>query len=159
MMLSMKLHSFLILIVLAICAQASAQKLPPPTRELYRCEESGKVVYSDSPCLGAKRVDVQPTRGVNKTTGTERTGADVRSERHNEAMAQALYPIFGETSGQREKRHRRASLSKADKSACGQLDGDISGAEKRERTATGEQLQTIQIQLFQLRKEYKNLRC
>ena len=152
-------NASLFLIVLAVSAQACAQNLPPPKREIFRCEDGEKIVYSDSPCLGAKRVDVLPTRGVNKTTGTERTGTDVRSEGYNETMANVLYPILGETAAQREARHRRVNLSQAGKSACSKLDDTTPAAEKRERTATGAQLQTIQIQLFQLRKEYKNLGC
>jgi hypothetical protein len=39
-----------------------AQSLPHRQRR-SSCEENGKVVYSDSPCLGAKTVDVEPRAG------------------------------------------------------------------------------------------------
>jgi len=51
---------------------AQTVKLPEPTRTVFKCEEAGKVTYSDAPCLGAQKVDVQPTRGLNKSSGTER---------------------------------------------------------------------------------------
>lgn len=62
-------------IVLAVAA--FAQSLPPPSRTVFKCEEAGKVVYSDSPCLGARQIDVEPTRGVNQITGKRLTGPDV----------------------------------------------------------------------------------
>jgi len=34
-----------------------------PAKTVFKCEENGKVIYSDSPCLGAKTVDVEPPRG------------------------------------------------------------------------------------------------
>jgi hypothetical protein len=78
-----------------------AQKLPSPSRAVFKCEKDGKVVYSDSPCLGAQRVDVEPTRGLNRMSGTERIGTDVRQERHNEMMADTMRPVFNETAEQR----------------------------------------------------------
>jgi hypothetical protein len=49
-----------------------AQSLPAPSRTVYKCEVGGKVTYSDSPCLGATRIDVEPTRGVSKLSGSQR---------------------------------------------------------------------------------------
>ena len=37
---------------------AEAQSLPAPSRTVFKCEEGGRIVYSDSPCLGAKKIDV-----------------------------------------------------------------------------------------------------
>jgi hypothetical protein len=33
-----------------------------PTRTAFKCVVAGKVTYSDAPCEGAQRVDLQPTR-------------------------------------------------------------------------------------------------
>lgn len=41
--------------------EASAQNLPPPSRTVFRCDLDGKVTYSDSPCLGACTIEVEPT--------------------------------------------------------------------------------------------------
>ena len=134
-------------------SQSLAQKLPPPSREVFKCEERGKVVYSASPCLGGKRVDVEPTRGMNKSSGTERVGADVRQERHNEQMAEALRPIFGETAKQREKRHRRFPLTAKAKVQCNRLDTDIPVAEESERTSMNDDLPAAQAHLHLLRSK------
>ena len=90
-------------------SHAFAQKLPPPSRTVFKCEVGSKVVYSDSPCLGAQRIEVEPTRGLNKSTGTEEVGKDVRQELQNEQIAEALKPVFGETAQERTKRHTRAN--------------------------------------------------
>jgi hypothetical protein len=74
-------------------AAVDAQKLPSPSREVFRCEVDGKVAYSDAPCLGAQKVNVEPTRGLDASSGQRRIGADVRREQVNEAFADALRPL------------------------------------------------------------------
>ena len=44
-------------------------KLPPTSRTVYKCQEGAKTVYSDEPCLGAQRINVEPTRGLDKSSG------------------------------------------------------------------------------------------
>ena len=153
------MRSFALSTLLVLSLAAFAQKLPPPSRTVYKCEADGKVVYSDSPCLGAKKVDVEPTRGLNKATGTEKVGADVRAEQTNELMANALKPIFNETPEQRAKRHRRAKLSPNAQERCASLDGQLPVAEDKERQSTGAELATTQKQLLNSRREYKELQC
>jgi hypothetical protein len=138
---------------------AIAQGLPAPSRTVYKCEVGGKVVYSDSPCLGAQRVDVTPTQGLNKSSGSERVGADVRRERHNETMAEVMRPLFAETAEQRAKRHRRASLAPDVRRQCDDLDRRISSAELEEgRTAQAER-QTVQERLLGMRAQHRDLKC
>ncbi len=140
-------------------SHALAQKLPAPSRTVFKCESGGKVVYSDTPCLGAQRVDVEPTRGLNKSTGTEKVGSDVRRERQNEQMAEALKPIFGETEPERAKRHARAKLSPPDRAACSDLDRDIPAAERQEAAASPATRNPTQVRLLDLRSQYRELRC
>lgn len=109
----------------ATCQLALGQRLPAPSRDVYRCEVNGEVSYSNAPCLGARRVDVEPTRGLSKSSGKDRTGADVRKERNNELMADALRPVFGESAAQRALRHRRARLDPNARVACERLDASL----------------------------------
>ncbi len=136
-----------------------AQKLPAPSRSVYKCESGGKVVYSDAPCLGAKRVDVEPTRGLNKDSGTERIGGDVRQERLNEQMAEALHPILGETPQERAKRLARAKLSPDARAECAKLDGDILATEAQEASRSSASLPATQANLLRMRRRYRDLRC
>lgn len=136
-----------------------AQELSPPSRTVYRCDVNGKLVYSDSPCLGAKRIEIEPTRGLNKMSGVEKIGADVRRELQNEQMAEALKPIFGESAGQRAKRHYRATLPPEVQTKCSQLEGKLSATEAAEARATKGELQAVQVRLFGLRTQYRDLRC
>ena len=89
----------------SMATQVVAQKLPKPSRDVYKCELDGRVVYTDTPCLGASKVNVEPTRGLDSMSGKKITGADVRRERTNEAVAEAYKPIFNEAAQQRETRH------------------------------------------------------
>lgn len=54
-----------------------------------------KMVYSDSPCLGAQKIDVEGTRGLSKSSGCEQVGNDVRREQHRETFADAIRPLTG----------------------------------------------------------------
>lgn len=139
--------------------QVSAQKLPPPSRTVFKCESAGKLVYSDSPCEGATRIDVQPTRGLNKSSGTERIGEDVRAERHNEMMADALRPVLGESPEERTIRHRRAKLKPEQAKRCYGLDREIAAAEAQERSASSANLKAVQSRLFGLRQDFRAGGC
>lgn len=154
-----KLFSLLIFLTISAVSSSYAQTIPAPSRTVFKCEIEGKVVYSDSPCIGAKRVDIQPSRGLNKTTGSERVGADIRREHHNEQMAEALRPILGENAEQRSQRHHRAGLKPEIRTRCAQSGQEISAAEKAEIKSTKENLSSVQSNLYQLRKEYRDLRC
>lgn len=85
----------LILALFTASAPAFATKLPPPSRTVYKCEVGGKVHYSDMPCVGVQKVDVTPTRGMNKSTKRELTGSDVRREVFHEQLSDAVRPITG----------------------------------------------------------------
>jgi hypothetical protein len=92
-------------------AAAQSMKLPGTSRTVYKCTIAGKVVYTDDPCLGAERVDVEPTRGVSKLTGTERVGPDVQREESREAFAEGIGPITGMDAKQLNQAGRRQKLS------------------------------------------------
>jgi hypothetical protein len=104
-------------------------------------------------------VDIQPTRGLNKTTGSEKVGADVQRERHNEQMAEIMRPIFGENPEQRATRHRRSSLRPEDRRQCDRLDRDIAAAESEEAKTTNVERSPVQAKLLRLRKMHKGLKC
>ena len=147
------------LLALSIGGPSLAQKVPPPSRTVYKCEAEGKVVYSDSPCLGAKRIDVEPTRGLNKTSGSTRVGTDVRNERHSEQIAEIYRPVFGENAEQRALRHRRAKLAPGARLQCDRLDREIPAVEKTEGQATRSELLAIQNRLLRLRRQHRDLGC
>lgn len=149
------------LLLLALFAPqvALSQKLPPPSRTVYKCEVKGKVTYSDEPCAGAQRIDVEPTRGLNKSSGTERVGADVQREHRREALAEAVRPITGMDSKQFDQAGRRTRLTPAAQRSCTALDREIPALEEREVRASGEDRAAVQAQLFAARKNFRELRC
>ena len=148
-----------LLLALQLLLPAYAQSLPAPSRTVFKCEINGKVAYSDSPCLGAQRLDIRPTRGIDKSTGNERIGKDVRQERSDEKIAKAWEPIFAETPEQRAKRHRRAALKPESRTQCSRLDQEIELAEQAERNATKAMLSDVQSDLLRLRRQYRDTRC
>ena len=146
-------------LILATC-QALAGGLPPPSRTVYKCEDGKKVYYSDSPCLGATKVDVTPTRGLNKSTGRELVGADVRHEQTREQFADAIRPMTGMSPQQLDKFGRRLQLTGDAQRQCRELDRELLQAEQAKRSAQDPtQVKSVQVRLFALRKQYRELRC
>ena len=151
--------AFLAALAVPLASSSFAQKLQKPSREVFKCEENGKIVYSDAPCLGAARVNVEPTRGLDTMSGKKQTGADVRRERLNENTAEALRPIFNETARQRATRHHRFKLSASAKQRCAQLDAQIPSLERKERDTKGPDLAALQQSLLGARQQYRSLGC
>jgi hypothetical protein len=99
-----------------------AQTLPPPSRTMYKCKVNGTTTYSETPCLGATRIEVEPTRGVSTLSGRQRTGSDVLREQQQEGLAAAIRPVTGMDAKQFKLAERRYALPAAAQQACRQLD-------------------------------------
>ena len=136
-----------------------AQKLPPVSRTVFKCEVAGKIVYSDAPCLGAQQIDVEPTRGLDQTSGRRKIGSDVMHEQFREAMAEGLRPLTGMDAKQLAVQGRRNQFSADAQKECRRLDGEIPSAQQDEKTANQSELRDVQMTLFQKRKRFKELGC
>ena len=142
-----------------LAANSALAQLPAPTRTVYKCKIEGKLRYSDEPCLGAQRIDVTPTRGVDRLSGSVRIGNDVAREIHTEQVAKAIEPISGMNAAEFSTVSRRINLSAEAQRECRQLETAIVASEKKERSASGPVLESTQQELFVLRKRYKTLGC
>lgn len=148
------------LISIAVANAAFANSLPAPTRTVYKCQEGQKIYYSDAPCVGATKVDVTPTRGLDKSTGQQRQGADVQRERHREQIAEIIRPVTGMTAQQLEQFGRRSKLTPEAQKECRRLDGALPQAEQAERAARGNsERQAAEQTLFKLRQQFRELSC
>jgi hypothetical protein len=136
-----------------------AQSLPAPSRTIYKCEAAGKIAYTDEPCLGAKRMDIEPSRGLDKFSGKKMTGTDVSNENRRDRMADAISPIAGTDRKEFATDVRRHNLSGSAKAECRALDLDLAQVEANERAAARDALPAIQRDLLGLRKRFKSLRC
>lgn len=138
---------------------ASAQSLPPPSRTVFKCDSDGKTYYSDSPCLGAKRIDVEPTRGLNKTTGGEKVGRDVSREIQREQIATAVKPIIGLDPKGFEVFGRRQKLNTDSQRRCQSLDMALPNLERQEAQAPSSARHQLQAEFLNMRAEYRRLGC
>lgn len=137
-------------------------KLPPAAKNtVYKCEVNGRSLYSDSPCMGAEKVDVTPTRGMNTMSGIKRVGSDVHNEMFQESLAEVVAPLTGhKTADELALYGRRMRLPKTVQAQCAQLDITLPAAEQSELRAKGtKELAQAQAHVFRLRKEYRELRC
>lgn len=140
--------------------QAFAQKLPATTRTVFKCEAAGKIVYSDAPCLGATRIDVEPTRGLNKSSGRELIGNDIRREQNREIFAEAVRPITGMDAKQLDTQGRRMKLSADAQRDCRRLDSEIPATEIEEKRAIHtKDMVVVQERLLHLRHSFTGLKC
>jgi hypothetical protein len=139
--------------------QAYSQKLAPTSRSVFKCEVAGKVAYSDSPCLGAQKIDVEPTRGLSKTSGREQVGNDVRREQHREMFADAIRPLTGMDAKQLDVQGRRMKLTTDAQGECRRLDAEIPIAEKQEKLVKQQALADVQAQLFRMRRSFLEQGC
>jgi hypothetical protein len=140
-------------------ADAQVAKAPSTSRTVFKCTVDNKVVYSDEPCLGAQVLNVQPTRGMNKSTGKELTGKDVMMERTREAIAQAVRPATGMNDHQFDVAKRRMNMSGPQKAECVRLEDDIAAGEAQEPTASKDSLAALQNSLLVMRTRYRGLGC
>ena len=145
----------------SLCAApiAAAQTLHAPSRTLFKCQDKGKIIYSDSPCLGAEKLEVEPARGVNKLSGKTRTGPDVQNEIHREMMAEAIRPLTGLSAKQFEVEVRRYKLPGAAQQECRRLDQDLASTELEEKHTAQNALRDVQARLFVMRQRFRELRC
>ena len=148
-----------LLLAVLLGTAALAQKLPPPSRTVYKCQDGGRTVYTDSPCMAAEKIEVQPTRGLNNATGRELIGRDVRHERQREAMADALRPLTGMDATQLDRAGRRLKLSTQAQRECQRLDRDLPVSEQRERLADATQRTMVQQRLLVMRSRFRELGC
>jgi len=137
----------------------SAQSLPAPSRTMYKCKVNGTTTYSDTPCLGATKLEVEPTRGVSKLSGKERLGNDVANERHRELFAEAIRPLSGMDAKQYATFSRRYQLSSSAQRECRTLDQELPVIEQEEKHAVQPALHDVQARLFLMRKRFYDLRC
>ena len=145
----------LIFMLLVVANSVSvAQVLHAPTRSVYKCTLNGKTNYSDAPCLGAERIDIEPSRGVGKTAGP-----DVQRERHREMFAEAVRPLTGMDAKQLDLQGRRMKLPVEAQRECRLLDAQIPTTERDERRTDGERRDAIKKSLFTLRLRQRDLHC
>jgi hypothetical protein len=142
------------LLLAAASAVSSAQTLSAPSRSVYKCSVNGRTTYSDAPCLGAERLEIEPTRGVGRTAGR-----DVQRERHQEMFAEAIRPLTGLDAKQLEVQGRRMRLSAEAQRECRALDVQIPEAERDEGRAAGELRELKKVNVFTLRQRQRSLRC
>jgi hypothetical protein len=148
----------LLALALAVTA-AFAQTLPPAARTVYKCEVKGKIVYSDDPCVGALKLEVEPTRGIDQSAGPRRVGADVQREQHREAIAEVWRPLTGMDAKQLDVVGRRQKLAPEAQRQCAELDRALPAMENRERLARPNERELVQRQLHELRVRSRELRC
>jgi len=146
--------------LLPLLAVSANTHLPSPSQTIYKCEVHGKVAYTDEPCLGAKRLDVVPGRGVDRLSGTKRIGADVAREQRRDQMARALQPLTGMDEQQFTTATRRDKLGAQEQRECRTLESAILDNEEVERDVGARALmESLQQDTLSMRKRYRELRC
>lgn len=141
-------------VVAATCMVAQAQ--------IYKCERDGKTTFTDEPCVGAKRIEVQPTQGLDKWSGQSKKGADVRKEEYRRLWDDSMRPLTGPVDHQQMNRRRdryAKHLTPAEHTECERLDKTMRDLEAQEAAAQADDLNKLQADLFKQRARYRSLKC
>ncbi|HTN66492.1 MAG TPA: hypothetical protein VL051_09955, partial [Burkholderiaceae bacterium] len=110
-------------------------------------------------CLGAQRIDIEPTRGLNQSSGRKLVGADVQREHNRELIAEAVRPLTGMDAKQLDIQGRRMKLAPEIRTECARLDAAIAALEFDEKRATKQELPDVQARLLDMRKRFRARAC
>ena len=140
-----------------LLALASSASFAEP---VYKCtSDSGKVLYSNEPCVGAERIDATGSRGFDKSSGRVRKGNSVRKEEADQMIERSVQLTLGKE-WKLEKTRKRQFMRVDDRLRCDKLDYDIERLEGLEKTNKGKPaLQDVQVELFRKRKDFRDLDC
>ncbi|MCD6664171.1 MAG: DUF4124 domain-containing protein [Comamonas sp.] len=129
--------------------------------QVYRCDQGGKTVYTDAPCLGAKKIDATPSQGFDTYSGKSQKGKEVRKDERRRLMTESMRPLHGQTYEAMKPRYERSErhLTPAEHAQCEALDKTMEALEEREKRATGDTLKAVQLRLLRQRQRYRELKC
>lgn len=150
------------LITSAALAIASTAQAAGPA--VYRCEQGGKVTYTDEPCMHAKEVDVTPTEGMNRWTGKEKVSRELRNKQHREirekGMGKALRPLTGQSDEQWQESLRYQRRPAETRDECRRLERALGPLKEGAASARpGQEKQRAETALYGTRKRFKDLKC
>jgi hypothetical protein len=156
-------RTLLVVILAAVSACALAQPVSPASRSAYKCKIDGKTVYSDEPCLGAQKIDVEPSKS-NAATRSTSTGSSARRQQPRpepqaEASAEGEHPTADIETKPAQVLSGRARLSSASQRECRDLESSMTALEREEKEASKSELPRVQSQLFTKRKRFADLGC
>ena len=117
---------------------------------VYKCTVNGKTAYSDAPCLGAKEVDVTPTQGMNKWTGTEKKPGTQIAQEITDTNRKAIEKGLGLPEGYIEKESRYSQLKPAEQRECRLLESQMAML-KAERPTNEQALYVARMRFFKLK--------
>ena len=147
--------------VVSVCALA--QPVTPASRSAYKCKIDGKTVYSDEPCLGAQKIDIEPSKSANATTRSSASSnarrQQPRPEPKAEPSAEGDHASADVETKPAQVLSGRARLSSASQRECRDLESSITVLEREEKEASKSELPRVQGQLFTKRKRFVDLGC
>lgn len=145
-------------IVIATCSTGFALD---KSKTIYKCLKGKEVVYTDEPCMGGTEPEIVPTQGLDKATGKSLKGKDVQAiERREIWVDNFIKPAFGIDRDQYKVMIERQKLPPNDKDECYRLDSVLIDNKTTEKKAVGNaEVSKAQIELYNTRKRFKDLKC
>src|SRR6218665_1642293 len=148
----------------AITAFAIGSTCHAASNTVYRCEQGGKVIYTDEPCMNAKEVDVTPTEGMNKWSGKERVAPALQNRQATELrrkeLGKALRPLTGQDDEKWQESLKHESRPAETRNECRRLDNLIPALkESAAGAARSGDKQNAETALYNARNRFKDLKC
>lgn len=129
------------------------------TEKVYRCENNGRIEYTEQPCLGAKEIDVTPTKGLETHKGANIRSPALQRERFREHLIEGIQPATGMDLKEFNKFERRQKLPPSAKSTCALLDKRLPSLDQARTRAEQKNKADAEAELFKARMQYKDLKC
>jgi hypothetical protein len=128
-------------------------------QQVYRCDIGGKVSYAHEPCLGAQAIDTTPTEGLNQSTGRVQRHPDVQRQVFQRELHEAMRPISVLSPETLQRLSQRYKLSRSAQLECAVWDQRLPGFEQAAAKANAAQKASAELELFQARQHFRDLRC
>lgn len=153
----MRKIALLVLMVFACSSHAAMDK----SKTIYKCMQGKKVIYTDEPCIGGTEPEIVPTQGLDKDTGKSLKGKDVQAiERREIWYEHFMKPLTGMSREDHKILNERMKLPPRDKEECYKLDSKLMSDKESVKTATDKMTkQQAELNLFETRKRFKDLKC
>jgi hypothetical protein len=127
----------------AVALPAASQTLPPSPRMVFKCEQAGRVVYTDQPCSGAQKSELLRVHAPPPEAGVQ-------------LYSSVAAPVDSQQMALTERPPRVAGTPRAE---CPHLAQRIALVEAEEQRATSQNIRMIQERLGVQRNRYNELGC
>jgi hypothetical protein len=136
---------FLVVVLLAFYSS--------PSLAIYKCEESGKVIYSDEKCAGGQVKSIDTTNG--RISESALNDAAARNKREKETLRRLEDARQKDEALEEKARQKRLIASESLRQKCQALELKIKWSEEDAAAATGKSIEKLKRTAMRNKEKYE----